>query len=84
MLDAKTKSWSQRVDWSSACDNRTLRGVDMNTAHPTERSRASEARPKVAVVQAASVAFDLERTLRKAEALAADAASQGTTPEGVR
>jgi nitrilase len=32
---------------------------------------------KVAVVQAASVAFDLERSLQKAEALAADAASQG-------
>lgn len=42
-----------------------------------ESSRTSEARPKVAVVQAASVAFDLERSLQKAEALAADAASQG-------
>ena len=31
---------------------------------------------KVAVVQAASMAFDLERTLQKAESLAADAASQ--------
>jgi hypothetical protein len=67
---------------SSACDDRNLRGVDVNTAHPTERSRAPEARPKVAVVQAASVAFDLERTLRKAEALAADAASQGARRSG--
>ena len=33
--------------------------------------------PKVAVVQAASVAFDLERSLQKAEALAADAAARG-------
>ena len=38
---------------------------------------SSERRPRVAVVQAASVAFDLERSLLKAEALAADAASQG-------
>jgi nitrilase len=52
-------------------------GVDMNNASRQERSRASEAKPKVAVVQAASVAFDLERSLQKAEALAADAASQG-------
>ncbi len=34
-------------------------------------------RHKVAVVQAASVAFDLERSLRKAEALTAEAAAQG-------
>ncbi len=33
--------------------------------------------PKVAVVQAASVAFDLERSLQKAEALATDAAARG-------
>jgi nitrilase len=33
--------------------------------------------PRVAVVQAASVAFDLERSLQKAEALAADAAARG-------
>ncbi|HEX2460022.1 MAG TPA: hypothetical protein VHJ58_07715, partial [Vicinamibacterales bacterium] len=45
-------------------------GVDMNNASRQERSRASEAKPKVAVVQAASVAFDLERSLQKAEALA--------------
>lgn len=49
----------------------------MNDASRDERSRASETRSKVAVVQAASVAFDLEQTLQKAEALAADAASQG-------
>lgn len=49
----------------------------MIDASRQERSHESEARPKVAVVQAASVAFDLERTLQKTEALASDAASQG-------
>jgi nitrilase len=49
----------------------------MNNVSRQERSRESETRSKVAVVQAASVAFDLERTLQKAEALASDAASQG-------
>lgn len=49
----------------------------MNNTNRRVSSHASEARPKVAVVQAASVAFDLEHTLEKAETLAADAASQG-------
>src|SRR5450756_998623 len=49
----------------------------MNSAERQDPCRAAAARPRVAVVQAASVAFDLERTLQKAEALAADAASQG-------
>lgn len=42
-------------------------------------SRVTHAMPKVAVVQAGSVVFDLERSLRKAEALAAEAASQGAS-----
>jgi nitrilase len=42
-------------------------------------SRVPKAMPKVAVVQAGSVAFDLERSLGKAEALSAEAASQGVS-----
>ena len=49
----------------------------MNDASRKRSSRISEGKPKVAVVQAASRAFDLERSLQKAEALAAEAASQG-------
>ena len=49
----------------------------MNNVSRQERSPASETRSKVAVVQAASVESNLERTLQKAEALASDAASQG-------
>ena len=49
----------------------------MNDASRKRSSRISEEKPKVAVVQAASTAFDLERSLQKAEALVAEAASQG-------
>ena len=49
----------------------------MVTTSPTSSTRRSEGRVTVAVVQASSVAFDLERSLQKAEGLAANAASQG-------
>ena len=51
----------------------------MTSESRTEPSRVTHAMPKVAVVQAGSAAFDLERSLRKAEALAAKAASQGAS-----
>jgi nitrilase len=51
----------------------------MTSKPPKGPSRVISAKPKVAVVQAGSVVFDLERSLRKAEALAAEAASQGAS-----
>ncbi len=51
----------------------------MTSKPPKGPSRVTSAKPKVAVVQAGSVVFDLERSLRKAEALAAEAASQGAS-----
>ena len=45
----------------------------MKNVHASQRNE----RYKVAVVQASSVIFDLQRSLEKAQSLAAEAASQG-------
>jgi nitrilase len=50
----------------------------MKTGKPTGKQKALKTeRFKVAVVQAAPVVFDRERTLKKVHALAAQAADQG-------
>ncbi|HEY1469146.1 MAG TPA: nitrilase-related carbon-nitrogen hydrolase [Candidatus Acidoferrum sp.] len=49
----------------------------MNTIADMQTSLLSFERYKVAVVQAAPIAFDLQRSLQKAQALAAEAASKG-------
>ncbi len=49
----------------------------MSNTDSTQPGSAPEQKSKVAVVQAASVAFDLERSLEKARALAGEAASRG-------
>src|SRR6516165_2551997 len=50
----------------------------MNTAGDKPLRGASSGRHKVAVVQAAPVAFDLKRSLQKAQSLATEAASKGS------
>src|SRR5437879_11278972 len=49
----------------------------MTSGEQTAREAPGAGRFKVAVVQAASVAFDLEKTLEKLRRLAREAASQG-------
>ena len=51
----------------------------MPGANETKNAMTSLPRYKVAVVQAASVAFERERTLEKVRRLAGEAASQGAT-----